>query len=245
MTLKLLLLKPWKVFYLQLNWPVFLSVSAGCKVCGGEEEAAAGLPSHGDEQTDPDAARVHSSPYQRGSAGSAAFLSVSGHTQACSMWQPSVCVSVCACAWTRNRCHCGERERAREVQSSCSLWKTNLCGGNVLNSLFFVEKNTTVIETLNYSTLRTFESCYMPLQKSLKQICINTLQSAIFSVACPSCCGSNCSKIQTLKQLKITCKPTNKLLLAFTRSAYIFTHTHFQTLLRRVWKCTKSCLLPI
>lgn len=36
-----------------------LTVSAGCQVCGGEEEAAAGLPSHGDEQTDPDAARVH------------------------------------------------------------------------------------------------------------------------------------------------------------------------------------------
>lgn len=98
-----------------------------------------------------------------------------------------------------------ERERAREVQSSCSLWKTNLCGGNVLNSLFFVEKNTTVIETLNYSTLRTYKSCYMPVQKSLcnhtskTNLHKHTSVGYMFRVACPSCCGSNCSKIQTLK----------------------------------------------
>lgn len=61
---------------------LFVSLSAGCQVCGGEEEAAAGLPSHGDEQTDPDAARVHSPPLQRDPAVSAAFLSVSGHTRA-------------------------------------------------------------------------------------------------------------------------------------------------------------------
>lgn len=54
-----------------------LSVSTGCQVCGREEETAAGIPSHGDEQTDPDTAGVHSSPDQRGPAVSAAFLSVS------------------------------------------------------------------------------------------------------------------------------------------------------------------------
>lgn len=53
---------------------------SGCQVCGGKKEAAAGLPSHGDEQTDPDAARVHSQPHQRDAAVAAAFLSVSGRT---------------------------------------------------------------------------------------------------------------------------------------------------------------------
>lgn len=73
-----------------------LSLSAGCQVCGGEEEAAAGLPSHGDEQTDPDTARVHSPPHQRDPAVSAAFLSVSGHIRACSIY--NTCAFVCRCA---------------------------------------------------------------------------------------------------------------------------------------------------
>lgn len=101
-------------------------MSAGCKVCGGEEEAAAGLPSHGDEQTDPDAPRVHSSPHQRGSAGSAAFLSVSGHTRACSMWRPSACVSVCTLVRGRGTDATVEREREQErcrAPAPCVWWE--------------------------------------------------------------------------------------------------------------------------
>ncbi len=71
-------------------------MSAGCQVCGGEEEAAAGLPSHGDEQTDPDTAGVHSPPHERDPAVSAAFLSVSGHIQACLIQHLSFCVSMCS-----------------------------------------------------------------------------------------------------------------------------------------------------
>lgn len=96
-------------FYLQLTFCSFpalfvslsLTLSLGCQVCGREEEAAAGLPSHGDEQTDPDTAGVHSSPHQRDPAVSAAFLSVSGHIQACSIWHLSFCVGVCGCVWVR------------------------------------------------------------------------------------------------------------------------------------------------
>lgn len=32
---------------------------------------------------------------------------------------------------------------------------------------FLLRKNTTVIETLNYSTRRSYRSCYMPVQRSL------------------------------------------------------------------------------
>lgn len=62
-----------------LSFPIPFSFSAGCQICGGEEEAAAGLPAHGDEQTDPDPAGVRGPPHQRDPAVSAAFLSVSGH----------------------------------------------------------------------------------------------------------------------------------------------------------------------
>lgn len=50
---------------------------AGRQVCGGKEEAAAGLPPHGDEQADPDCAGVYRSALQRDPAVSTAFLSVS------------------------------------------------------------------------------------------------------------------------------------------------------------------------
>lgn len=54
-------------------------LSAGCQVCGGAQKAAAGLPSHGDEQTGPDAAGVCRASHQGDPAVSVAFLPVSGH----------------------------------------------------------------------------------------------------------------------------------------------------------------------
>lgn len=72
-----------------------LCLSAGCQVCGREEETAAGLPSHGDEQTDPNTARVHSSSDQRDPAVSAAFLSVSAHTGMVYRASVQVCIHVC------------------------------------------------------------------------------------------------------------------------------------------------------
>lgn len=63
-----------------LNFPVMCCswvLPAGRQICGGEEEAAAGLPSHGDEQAGPDSAGVHRWALQRDPAVSAAFLSVS------------------------------------------------------------------------------------------------------------------------------------------------------------------------
>lgn len=88
-----------------------LFLSSGCQVCGGEEEAAAGLPSHGDEQSDPDTAGVYSSPHQRDPAVSAAFLSVSGHMRACLIWHLSFFV----CEWERFR----ETDASTHVEKMC------------------------------------------------------------------------------------------------------------------------------
>lgn len=89
-----------------------LCLSAGCQVCGREEKTAAGLPSHGDEQTDPNTARVHSSPDQRDPAVFAAFLSVSAHADM--FHRASVCVCVCACP-RASVCVC-VRETERRVK---------------------------------------------------------------------------------------------------------------------------------
>lgn len=188
-------------------------MSAGCQVCGREEETAAGLPSHGDEQTDPDTAGVHSSSDQRDPAVSAAFLSVSVHRHV----RYGISISVWLCEW--------ERDAERGAELPLCLWK-------MWCILFGWQNPQKIAVILPLKHL----NWYVPNRKSLlifrQNYKINPWQSIFIDNSDPTGCQS-----QWVYQSKSSHKIWTRGINCTNMSAF-YTHAHLN--IGRI--CSHTCI---